>query len=97
MEEKEQRERAAEQEAQEQLEAEREADRRFTERQRSTARQVTQDRRALEDFNATLMVALMLPYFVKLNCVVYLSVLKPRPRKAPNASSSGKKSRSWKR
>lgn len=54
--EKEQRERAAKQQAQDELEAKREADRIFTEKQRSKARQVKQDRRTLQDFNATLTV-----------------------------------------
>lgn len=59
MQEKEQRERAAKQQAQDELEAKREADRIFTEKQRWQARQIKQDRRTLQDFNATLMVALI--------------------------------------
>lgn len=96
-EEKEQRARAAKQQAQDELEAKKEADRIFAERQQSKARQIKDDRRELQDFNATLMVALTLPCDIKLNLVVYLSVPKPRLRKAPNVSSSGKKSRRWKR
>lgn len=53
---KEESERAAKQQAQDELEAKREADRIFTEKQRWKAEQIKQDRRTLQEFNATLMV-----------------------------------------
>lgn len=69
--EKEQRERAAKQQAEDELEAKREADRMFAEKQRSKAQQNKQDRRKLQDFNATLTVALILPSDLKTNSVIF--------------------------
>lgn len=70
--EKEQRERAAKQQAEEELEAKREADRIFAEKKRSEARQIQQDRRKLQYFNATLMVAPTRPSDLKLNLVMFI-------------------------
>lgn len=70
--EKEQRERAAKQQAEEELEAKREADRVFAEKQRSEARQIKQDRRELQDFNATLTVVPTRPSDLKLNLVMFI-------------------------